>query len=134
MRLMLKLRVSLAHLSNHAQNLQSKEWEHLNKKLNRKIKKILRRLIKKFMVKKHLLLMTNPRLYPQNQPWVRQVECKLNLPKKSNLVLNLQRVFFLKHLNSKRIKTKLIFQMWLISIPMSLITGNLFAEKFLVQL
>lgn len=134
MRSMLKLKANLVHLNSHAQDLQWREWELLKRKLLKRIKRTLRQLTKKYMDKRIPLPMKmSPRLFLQNQPWVRLAACKLNLLKRSSLDLDHQRVFF-KFNQWPKSMTPLTSQTSSMLIPMSSITDNLFAEKFLDQL
>lgn len=135
MRSMLKLRTNLVHLNSHAQDLQWREWELLKRKLLKRIKRTLRQLTKKYMDKRIPLPMKmSPRLFLQNQPWVRLAACKLSLLKRSSLDSIHQKVFFLKFQHSPKLMTLSTFQISSMSIPMLSITDNLFAEKFLDQL
>jgi len=133
MRSMLKLNKILAHQSSLVQNLQWREWKLSSKKLSKKTKKTLKIPIKK-LTNNTLKLLIMMKSFHQNHPWARLPACKLNLHKRSSLVSSHQRVFLLKLLSYLKMKTELILPIFLMLIPMLSIMGNLFAEKFLVQL
>jgi len=76
----------------------------------------------------------NLRSFRQSQPWVRLAACKLNLLKRSSSDARHQRVFYLSILPSPNAMNTSTSPISSTSIPMSSITDNLFAEKFLDQL